>query len=145
MRNRTLLSLAALAALAGGCADNGGSSAENDRQAQTTVTVEKIVKVERAKKKRTKPAATETSSATVSDTSGGRSITVPAVVGHDHQLAQDEMQAAGLYLLQEEDCTGQDRVLIWDRNWTVVDQDPPAGSQVNEDAAITLCSKKDWE
>src|SRR5215210_2202986 len=106
MRNRTLLSLAVLAALAGGCADNAGSSAENDGHAQTTVTVERIVKVERAKKRRTKPAAAATSSATASDASGGGSITVPAVVGHDHQLAQDEMQAAGLYLLQEEDCTG---------------------------------------
>ena len=55
------------------------------------------------------------------------------------------MQSAGLYLLQEKDCTGQDRLLLWDRNWVVVEQDPPAGSQVSEDDTITLCAKKDGE
>jgi beta-lactam-binding protein with PASTA domain len=70
---------------------------------------------------------------------------VPDVVGEDHQLAQDTMQAAGLYLLDEEDATGQGRALIVDRNWTVVEQDPPAGTKVSENQTITLRSKKDGE
>lgn len=76
--------------------------------------------------------------------SGGASgaITVPDVVGKNHQLAQDTMQAAGLYNLSEEDATGQGRLLLWDRNWKVVSQDPPAGSHVSEDATVTLRSKK---
>jgi hypothetical protein len=73
------------------------------------------------------------------------SITVPDVVGLDHQLAQDTMQAAGLYALAEEDASGQGRLLLWDRNWVVVSQDPPAGTRVSEDAVITLRSKKDDE
>lgn len=77
--------------------------------------------------------------------SGGGGITVPDVVGKDHQLAQDEMQAAGLYALDEKDCTGQGRLLLYDRNWTVVEQSPPAGTHVSEDQTITLCSKKDGE
>jgi hypothetical protein len=72
-------------------------------------------------------------------------IVVPNVVGVDHQLAQDTMQSAGLYLLDEEDCTGQGRLLLWDRNWVVVSQDPPAGSSVSDDTTITLCAKKDGE
>jgi hypothetical protein len=76
---------------------------------------------------------------------GGGDITVPDVVGEDHQLAQDTLQAAGLYSLDEEDATGQGRLLLWDRNWTVVRQDPPAGTKVNEDETITLSSKKDGE
>ena len=77
------------------------------------------------------------------DTGGG--ITVPNVVGQDHQLAQDTMQAAGLYILDEKDCTGQGRLLLWDRNWVVVEQDPPAGTSVSAADTITLCSKKDGE
>jgi beta-lactam-binding protein with PASTA domain len=72
-------------------------------------------------------------------------ITVPNVVGLDHQAAQDAMQGEGLWLLDEEDCTGQGRMLLWDRNWEVVSTDPPAGTQVSEDTTITLCSKKQGE
>jgi hypothetical protein len=77
------------------------------------------------------------------DSSGD--IEVPDVVGKDHQLAQDTMQAAGLYNLSEEDATGQGRLLLVDRNWTVVSQSPPAGTKVNEDQTIVLRSKKDGE
>ena len=72
-------------------------------------------------------------------------ITVPAVVGMDHQAAQNRMQAAGLYLLDEVDATGEGRSLLWDRNWVVVRQSPRAGSEVNEDTTITLFSVKDGE
>ena len=72
--------------------------------------------------------------------SGG--IEVPDVVGMDHQLAQDTMQSAGLYNLSEEDATGQDRLLLFDRNWVVVEQIPAAGSMVSEDQTIVLRSKK---
>jgi beta-lactam-binding protein with PASTA domain len=72
-------------------------------------------------------------------------VEVPNVVGIDHQLAQDTMQAAGLYNLAEEDATGQGRMLLWDRNWTVVSQDPPAGDMVSPDTTIVLRSKKDDE
>jgi beta-lactam-binding protein with PASTA domain len=69
-------------------------------------------------------------------------IRIPAVVGKSHQLAQDTMQAAGLYNLREEDATGQGRLLIWDRNWIVVRQSPPAGRRVRPETVITLSSKK---
>ena len=82
--------------------------------------------------------------ATASD-SGGGSISVPNVEGKDHQLAQDTMQGAGLYILNEKDCSGQDRALVLDRNWTVQSQEPAAGTKVSEDQEITLCSVKDGE
>ena len=71
--------------------------------------------------------------------------TVPDVVGNDHQLAQDTMQAAGFYALQEEDATGQGRSLFYDRNWTVVEQSPPGGTKASPDQTIVLRSKKDDE
>lgn len=69
-------------------------------------------------------------------------IAVPSVVGKNHQLAQDTMQAAGLYSLDEEDATGAGRMLLWDRNWVVVKQSPAAGTMVSADQTILLSSKK---
>lgn len=70
---------------------------------------------------------------------------VPDVVGLDHQLAQDTMQAAGYYNLSEEDATGQGRMLLYDRNWEVVEQSPAAGTEASPDTTIILRSKKDGE
>jgi hypothetical protein len=71
-----------------------------------------------------------------------RSAVVPAVVGVNHQLAQDTMQAAGFYYLLEEDATGQGRLLINDRNWVVVSQSPAGGTTAPLDTKIVLRSKK---
>ncbi|MFD0684389.1 PASTA domain-containing protein [Actinomadura fibrosa] len=71
-----------------------------------------------------------------------KKIKVPNVVGHNHQAAQNEMQAVGLYMLAEKDATGQGRLLLWDRNWVVVKQSPEAGRRVTEQTTITLYSKK---
>lgn len=68
--------------------------------------------------------------------------TVPDVVGKNHQVAQDTMQAAGFYNLREEDATGQGRILIMDRNWVVVSQSPSGGTKAAEDTKIVLRSKK---
>jgi hypothetical protein len=89
--------------------------------------------------------APKASEPTVEDASVSGKVRVPNVVGMDHQLAQDTMQAAGLYMLDEVDCTGQDRMLIIDRNWTVQKQTPAAGKRVSADSTITLCSVKDGE
>jgi beta-lactam-binding protein with PASTA domain len=71
-----------------------------------------------------------------------RKIAVPSVVGMNHQAAQNRMQDAGLFMLDEVDATGQGRVLVWDRNWVVVEQSPAPGTRVSEDRTITLSSKK---
>lgn len=73
---------------------------------------------------------------------GADTATVPDVVGLNHQLAQDTLQANGFYLLHEEDATGQGRMLILDRNWEVVSQSVPAGTSASTGTAITLYSKK---
>jgi hypothetical protein len=76
---------------------------------------------------------------------GGDRARVPNVVGENHQYAQDTMQAAGFYVLDERDCTGQGRLLLWDRNWVVRTQSPAPGSRVSVDHTITLCSVKEGE
>ena len=67
---------------------------------------------------------------------------VPDVVGLNHQLAQDTLQASGFYLLLEEDATGEGRMLLYDRNWVVVSQSVPAGTSAATTTTITLYSKK---
>jgi hypothetical protein len=67
---------------------------------------------------------------------------IPNVVGVNHQLAQDTMQAAGFYNLSEEDATGQGRTLVVDRNWVVVSQEPKPGSKAPLDVTVILRSKR---
>lgn len=131
MRKVLISCLAVIAVVSAGC----GSSV--NQPAQTVTVIERTV-VEKpsaapppAPEADPKPAASDT----------GR-IRVPDVVGMNHQYAQDKMQSVGLYMLDEEDATGQGRMLLWDRNWVVVEQEPPAGSMVTEDTTILLRSKK---
>lgn len=80
------------------------------------------------------------------DDFGGADVgVVPQLVGVDHQLAQDTLQAEGFYFIDEIDCSGADRLLLWDRNWKVVEQKPPAGTKASLEDTITLCSVKDGE
>lgn len=67
---------------------------------------------------------------------------VPDVVGKNHQEAQDTLQAAGFYVLGEQDATGRGRHLIIDRNWVVVEQSPEAGTVLDPKQKVTLKSKK---
>lgn len=96
----------------------------------------------------TTPAAPATSAAAAPSEAGPtaaatpETCTVPNVVGLVHQQAQDTMQAAGLYLLREEDATGQGRLLVMDRNWRTTAQSVPAGQVVDCTTAITLSAKK---
>ena len=71
--------------------------------------------------------------------------TVPNVVGVDLQLAQDTLQAAGFYILRSHDATGQGRLQVLDRNWTVVDQTPPGGTVMSLSEVVDLGAVKDEE
>lgn len=71
-----------------------------------------------------------------------KTCTVPNVVGMVHQYAQDTMQAAGLYMLQEQDATGRGRMLVLDRNWETTAQSVPAGKVVDCTTVIMLSAKK---
>jgi beta-lactam-binding protein with PASTA domain len=74
-----------------------------------------------------------------------RTGTVPNVVGIDLQLAQDTLQAAGFYVLRSHDATGQGRLQVLDRNWTVVDQTPSGGTVMLLSEVVDLGAVKDEE
>ena len=88
------------------------------------------------------PETTEPETPQPADGGAVTQAVVPDVVGMNHQLAQDTLQANGFYLLVEEDATGQGRVLVWDRNREVVSQSVAGGTTAPIDTAITLSSKK---
>jgi beta-lactam-binding protein with PASTA domain len=67
---------------------------------------------------------------------------VPNEVGKNHQAAQNHLQSKGFFNLRERDCTGRGRLLLFDRNWKVVRQTPPAGTRISTKRRITLCSVK---
>jgi hypothetical protein len=71
-----------------------------------------------------------------------KTCTVPNVVGMVHQYAQDTMQAAGLFILREEDATGQGRLLLYDRNWKTTAQSVAAGAVVDCGTEIMLSAQK---
>ena len=63
---------------------------------------------------------------------------VPDVVGMDLQSAQDTLQAHGFYNLGSHDVTGEASSQILDRNWTVVDQTPSAGTMTDMSVRVEL-------
>jgi hypothetical protein len=69
---------------------------------------------------------------------------LPDLVGMDLQAAQDEAQAAGFYVLDDQDASGQDRLQVMDRNWTVCSQEPAPGTHPT-DTLVTLFAVKDGE
>lgn len=85
------------------------------------------------------PAAEETPAAAVEPATENGDL--PDMVGMSHQAAQDAAQAAGFFNLREEDASGADRMLLWDRNWKVCRQEPAPGSNALE-KTITLYSVK---
>ena len=113
------------------CGGTGAAGAQPTVTATTTVTATQTVTVPQS-------SAPPPSAARPSVQAG----VVPNVVGLNHQLAQDTMQAAGFYFLTEEDATGQGRLLIDDRNWVVVSQQPTGGTHAPADTKILLRSKK---
>jgi hypothetical protein len=110
------------------------------RRARAKARRERRERREAAREREAAASASEAAAGELGD--GGEGIVVPNVVGLDHQAAQDAMQGEGLWVLDELDCSGQDRPLLWDRNWEVVSTDPPAGTVVGPDTTITLCSVK---
>ncbi|MFF5842135.1 PASTA domain-containing protein [Streptomyces massasporeus] len=78
------------------------------------------------------------------DAGAAESAELPNVVGQDLQAAQDAAQAAGFYVLDDQDASGQKRLQVFDRNWTVCSQEPEAGTHPT-DTPVTLFAVKDGE
>ena len=67
---------------------------------------------------------------------------MPKLVGKNLQVAQDQLQARGSYVLDQEDASGLNRFQVLDSNWKVCRQKPQAGKKVGIDQLVTLGSVK---
>ena len=80
-----------------------GEDSEPAAAPQTVTVIERTVTAEAPVEETTEAPSTEEQSASPEESSGGTAsekIRVPNVVGKNHQLAQDTLQAAGLYALE---------------------------------------------
>ncbi|GAA3911628.1 hypothetical protein GCM10023084_74610 [Streptomyces lacrimifluminis] len=75
---------------------------------------------------------------------GSETATLPDLVGQNLQAAQDEAQAAGFRVLDDQDASGENRLQVFDRNWTVCSQDPEPGTHPT-DTPVTLYAVKEDE
>jgi hypothetical protein len=94
-------------------------------------------------------APTEADTDTPADDAGAaepepENATLPDLVGQDLQAAQDEAQAAGFFVLDDQDASGQKRLQVFDRNWVVCSQEPAPGTHPT-DTPVTLYAVKDGE
>lgn len=151
MRKLTVVATTAIAsALLAACGEDQAAE-QQERATRELQQAQRELRKERRRLKRERDTeepvesspSGEPSTETTSD--GGDTARVPDVEGKDHQLAQDTMQAAGFYNLSEEDASGEDRPLIYDRSWTVVSQSPQPKTRASLDRTIVLKAKKDEE
>jgi hypothetical protein len=75
-------------------------------------------------------------------TESSSKVKVPDGVGMNYQDAQDLWRSSGLIVMPADDATGANRIPILDSGWVVLDQDPKAGSKVEEGSSITATVKK---
>lgn len=140
MRTRTIAAaLAAAALLTLTACDGSGdtSSSRSDSRAQATKDQTKDADPTET------PEETDPADSAAADTEA-ETAALPDLVGLDLQAAQDEAQAAGFYALDDQDASGQGRLQVYDRNWTVCEQDPAPGTHPT-DTLVTLYAVKDNE
>ncbi|GAB3669150.1 hypothetical protein GCM10027589_36230 [Actinocorallia lasiicapitis] len=133
--------IALVAAVVGGCSGLVlGSSAD---EKPTPRAAPKTVTVTATPPARTAPAAAPPTTKPPAPKPPAKKIKMPNVIGQNHQKAQNLLQSHGIFNLAEKDATGQNRLLLWDRNWTVVRQSPRPGTLINPTTVtVTLYSKK---
>ncbi|SEG80798.1 PASTA domain-containing protein [Thermomonospora echinospora] len=142
MRRRSYLPALTLAVLASACQSAGDAEAKPAATVTVTRTVPPASTATDAPGSSEKPTTGEPDPTDENSEPAAGKRRLPNVVGMNHQEAQDRLQAAGFRRLSEEDATGRNRILLWDRNWVVVDQIPKPGSRIPLDTRIILRSKK---
>ncbi|MBO4210181.1 PASTA domain-containing protein [Micromonospora echinofusca] len=87
------------------------------------------------------PATTPGTPSPAAGTVGGP-VTVPDLTGRRLTEAKAALVSLRLGTPQVVDATGQGRLVLDDRNWVVVTQDPPAGTGAGPDLLVTLRVRK---
>src|SRR5687767_612899 len=112
MRKPCVLLVVLAALLLATLAGCGGGDGDNESADPVTVTETVEQDSSATDEPSTEPSESDSGGGGSGGGGGGGRITVPNLVGKDHQLAQDTLQAEGLYSLDEKDATGQGRLLL---------------------------------
>jgi beta-lactam-binding protein with PASTA domain len=149
---KRLTALLIVLLIVAGCGEGQDSTAAQEEATRELQQAQEDLRKERRKLKRESRKASREAQEPSDDGSSSRADDtdveegrVPRVKGKDLQFAQDTMQAAGFYNLSEEDASGEDRIPLWDRGWTVVSQSPKPGTEASTDRTIILRVKRDDE
>jgi hypothetical protein len=136
MRTRTVAAALAAAALLTLTACEGTDNSPSETSTATQDTNDQP-------KQDTGTTETDTETPDSATDTDAETATLPDLVGQDLQAAQDEAQAAGFYALDDQDASGQGRLQILDRNWTVCSQDPEPGTHPTDTPVILYAVKDD--
>lgn len=111
-----------------------------------TITIAAIAATGTACKSTTTSPGSSTGASTATASNGKATAaatkTVPNLIGKGLQSAQDQVQAAGFYILTSHDSLGRDRMQVFDRDWKVCSQKPAAGSSVSVDTKLDFGAVK---
>ena len=118
------------------------SAESTQQQPAATPPAEQSQETAPAQQEQTAPAETAAAETAESKPAPPEKVALPNVVGMNLQAGQDTMQAAGFYFLDDQDDTGQHRLQVYDRNWVVTRQEPPAGRKVPTSTKVILWAKK---
>jgi beta-lactam-binding protein with PASTA domain len=143
-RSCPVASVLLVAVMAAGCASPGTQPQTVTVQATPTA-ITTVVSTVAPVVTTPEPAAVLATAAPVTVTTEpaaeAASAIMPDVTCKNLQVAQDTIQAAGVFFSRSSDATGQGRSQLIDSNWTVVSQTPAAGSPVGEAEAVLAAVK----
>lgn len=131
-KKRVIIPAAALAAIVGISALNGGNNGSQSAVPGAASSTQPS----------DQPTPQEPSPTQAPEAPAAELFTMPDVIGMNLQDAQDQLQALGSYLMDQEDASGKGRIQINDSNWKVCSQQPLAGEQVPTSTTVVLSSVK---
>lgn len=118
-------------ALIGSAADDVAKEAGKDTTQASKTPDPKPEPTPTETSKEPEPEPTEASEEPEPTEEAEETFKMPALVGANLQVAQDELQALGSFFLTQTDATGEGRFQVLDANWKVCYQDPKAGAETS--------------
>lgn len=147
-RSLALIPVAAVAvALLGACDPGTGSDGASPAPVKTataspTSAEDALKQLQKDNKKAQDKLKDDIAKASKSAAAAVPTGNLPNFVGMDLQDAQDKAQAAGFFVLNDKDATGQGRFQILDHDWKVCSQEPAPGRHGLEITVTMYAVKK---
>jgi hypothetical protein len=138
-RKRVWIPAVAALLIIGGAVGNGGS--DDGTKASSPAPVATVTETAPAAEAPAPADDAKDVAATKSPEGDSGTGVLPNMVGKNLQAAQDGAQAAGFWMLDDQDASGQGRLQVFDRNWKVCSQEPAPGTHTL-DTPVTFYAVK---